>query len=170
MLETCLIIILIAGLCLLSFRRKSFTPPKTMPADKRIFACFERVDNLFVNQPEREFFDILNRNLPSDYHLHSKVRLEDIVRVKRQIEGRAQWHLRGRVKSRHVDYLITNKFGVPKAAIELDGSSHNKETLNADNFKDDLFNAVGLPLIRVASRSNYTAVSRKILAQLESQF
>lgn len=167
MLETLLIITIIAGLCALSFWRKPFVSPKTMPADKRIYACFERVDNLFVNRPEREFFAVLKRNLPQDYHIHSKVRLEDIVRVRRNIEGRPQWHLRGRVKSRHVDYLITNKDGEPKVAVELDGSSHNKNTINADTFKDDLFKAVGLPLIRVAARSNYTTASHKILEKLE---
>ena len=168
MLETLLIITTIAWLCALSFWRKPFVPPKTMPADKRSYACFEKVDNLFVNQPERDFFDILNRDLPSHYHLHSKVRLEDIVRVKRQLDERSKWHLRGRVKSRHVDYLITDKYGVLKAAIELDGSSHNKETHNADNFKDNLFKAVGLPLIRVPARSNYTTATQKVLAQLNS--
>jgi len=89
--------------------------------------------------------------------LHSKTRLEDIIRVKPNIKGQARWHLRGRVKSRHVDYLITDHNGIPLAAIELDGASHNKEALAADKLKDGLFNAAGLPLIRVRTATDFHA-------------
>ena len=119
-----------------------------------------------MNRSERDFFHALRRAIPSEYHLHSKVRLEDIVRVKKAIKGQAHWHLRGRVKSRHVDYLITDTDGGLKAAIELDGTSHNKEALNADSLKDGIFEAVGLPLIRVRVGTNYNQAARRILSQI----
>jgi len=166
MIETLFIIGVFAVLCLLSFTDKGFTPPKTTGSDARTYNAYERAESLFVNASERAFFNSLRRALPSEYHLHSKVRLEDIVRVKKVITGKAHWHLRGRVKSRHVDYLITDIDGVPKAAIELDGSSHNKEALNADILKDGIFEAVGLPLIRVRTGANYSQAARRILAQI----
>jgi len=166
MMETLFIIGVFAVLCILSFRDKGFTPPKTLPSDARTYAAYERVESLFVNRSEQAFFNALRRVLPSEYHLHSKVRLEDIVRVKKAIKGQAHWHLRGRVKSRHVDYLITDVAGVPKAAIELDGSSHNKEALNADILKDGIFEAVGLPLTRVRTGADFTKAARRILSQI----
>jgi very-short-patch-repair endonuclease len=108
----------------------------------------------------------LRRALPHDYHLHSKVRLEDIVRVKKAIKGQAHWQLRGRVKSRHVDYLITDINGIPKAAIELDGSSHNKAVLNADRLKDGIFEAIGLPLIRVRTGADFTKAAQRIVSNI----
>jgi very-short-patch-repair endonuclease len=166
MLEVLFIIAVLAVLCVLSFKDKGFTPPKTAPSDARVYMAYERAESLFVNRSEQAFFHTLRHALPSDFHLHSKVRLEDIVRVKKSIKGQTHWQLRGRVKSRHVDYLITNMEGVPMAAIELDGTSHNKAALNADMLKDGIFEAVGLPLIRVRSGSNYSQAARRVLSQI----
>lgn len=166
MIETLFIIGVLAVLCILSFSSKGFRPPKTAPSDARTYAAFERADSLFVNRSELAFFHALRRALPEDYHLHSKTRLEDIVRVRSRFTGQARWALRGRVKSRHVDYLITDGKGVPKAAIELDGSSHNKEAYAADTLKDGIFDAVGLPLIRVRTGADYRHAAQHILSQI----
>ena len=166
MVEWIIIIGIIGWLCRLAFRDKDFVPPKTAPSDARTYAAFEMAESLFVNRSETAFFQILHRHLPAGYHLHSKTRLEDIIRVKRSIKGQAHWHLRGRVKSRHVDYLITDRNGIPKAAIELDGSSHNKAALAADELKDGLFKAAGLPLLRVQTSSDFHRAAERVIAAL----
>ena len=166
MIEALFILGVFAVLCILAYHDKGFTPPKTTPSNASTYNAYEQAESLFVNRSERVFFHALRRALPCEYHLHSKVRLEDIVRVKKAIKGQAHWQLRGRVKSRHVDYLITDVDGVPKAAIELDGSSHDKDALNADILKDGIFEAVGLPLIRVRAGSNYSQAAQRILSQI----
>jgi len=166
MIEIIFLIGVLGGLYLLSLHDNGFTPPKTAPSNARIYAAFESAESLFVNRAELAFFHTLRRALPPHYHLHSKVRLEDIVRVKKAVTGKARWHLRGRVKSRHVDYLITDGQGVPRAAIELDGSSHNKDAYAADTLKDGIFDAVGLPLIRVRTKSDFTHAANRIILQL----
>jgi len=158
-----LLLVVVAGLAL---RRKPFIPPQTAPSDERTYAAFERAESLFVNGAERAFFRTLHGALPRGFYLHGKTRLEDIIRVKRGITGEARWRLRGRVKSRHVDYLITDGQGVPKLAIELDGASHSKAAVNADALKDGLFKAAGLPLIRVKTGGDFAAAAHKIAAQL----
>jgi very-short-patch-repair endonuclease len=70
------------------------------------------------------------------------------------------------VKSRHVDYLITDRNGIPKVAIELDGSSHNKAALAADELKDGLFKAAGLPLLRVQTSSDFHRAAERVIAAL----
>ena len=166
MIEIAFILGVFVVLWILSFKDKGFSPPKTAPSDARTYQAFEPAESLFVNRSERAFFQSLRRVLPCDYHLHSKVRLEDIVRVKKTIKGQAHWQLRGRVKSRHVDYLITDINGIPKAAIELDGSSHNKAALNADTLKDGIFDAVGLPLIRVQTGSDFIKAAQRIVSNI----
>ena len=169
MIETILILVVFLGVMAFALRPGKgggFTPPKTMPSDARTYEAFERVPSLFVNKSELAFFHALYRNLPKGYHLHSKTRLEDIVRVKADIKGEGRWKLRARVKSRHVDFLITNAQGVPQIAIELDGISHNKEAENADNLKDGIFEAIGLRLVRVRTGENFVQATRDIMGSL----
>lgn len=166
MIEAVFIIGVLAVLCILSFRDKGSKPPKTAPSNAKVYGAFEQAESLFVNRSELSFFHSLRRALPPEYHLHSKVRLEDIVRVKPVVTGQARWHLRGRVKSRHVDYLVTDEHGRFKAAIELDGSSHNKDAYAADSLKDGIFEAVGLPLIRVRTGADFVQATHRILSQI----
>ena len=169
MLETALIILIISSIIALAFRRAAFSPPKTAPSDERTYAAFERVESLFVNPSERAFFHAVHRALPRGYHLHSKVRLEDIIRVKPHTKGEARWRLRGRVKSRHVDYLITDGRGTPRLVIELDGSSHEKRTENADKLKDGVFKHAGLTLITVKTGEDFTAAANRVTARLRKK-
>lgn len=79
-----------------------------------------------------------------------KPRLEDVIPVKPNVSGKEKLSLRGRVKSRHLDFLIVDAVGRPLAGIELDGPSHNRASAKAaDQFKDNLTHSVGLPLHRV---------------------
>ncbi len=166
MIETAFILVIFLGVMAFALRRgkgDGFKAPKTLPSNARTYEAFERVPSLFVNKSELAFFHALHRNLPQGYHLHSKTRLEDIVRVKAYIQGEGRWKLRARVKSRHVDFLITNAQGIPQTAIELDGFSHNKEAENADNLKDGIFEAIGLRLVRVRTGENFAHAAQEII-------
>ena len=126
-MEYLLLIIPLGIFLLVYFARGSrrFTPPDVSPISKSDLQAFEAAPSLWVNSPEATFFAILCRHMPPGYHVHGKVRLEDIIRVKRGLPQQRRWAARGRVKSRHVDYLITNRAGAPVMAIELDGRAHN---------------------------------------------
>ena len=119
-----------------------------------------------MNKSELAFFHALHRVLPKGYHLQSKTRLEDIVRVKAFIKGEGRWKLRARVKSRHVDFLIIDTQGIPLVAIELDGASHNKDAQNADDLKDGIFEAVGLRLVRVKVGESFAEAAQDIIKGL----
>ncbi len=87
------------------------------------------------------------------YNLHvlSKIRLEDIIHVKNGLNKSMSYSARGRIKSRHIDFALANPDNLDIIlAIELDDNSHNNQkAFESDTFKNQLFNAVGLPLIRV---------------------
>lgn len=146
-------VLILLGIFLLAYltrKKGSFTPPEVSPISKPDLQAFEAAPSLWVNAAEAAFFGILCRHMPPGFHVHGKVRLEDIIRVKRGLPSKLRWAARGRVKSRHIDYLITNRSGQPVMAIELDGRSHNaRNPSEADKVKTALFGAAGIPLRRI---------------------
>lgn len=166
--ETVLILVVFGLIIYMALGRGGFSPPKTKPSGPETYRQFEAVNSLFVNRAERALFDILIRQIPRGFHVMSKVRLEDIIQVKRPLNNtRAGWVLRGRVKSRHVDFLIIDHMGHPKLAIELDGSSHqNEDSRNADNLKNGLFEAAKIPLKRIQVGSDFVTEINQALTKL----
>jgi len=169
-METVILVTLavFAFLIYLGTRRKPFTPPAVSPITDRTLDAFEAAPSLWVNGAEAAFFGVLSRHLPRGYHLHGKVRLEDIIRVKRNVSEKMRWTLRGRVKSRHVDYLITDSTGRSVLAIELDGAAHDpKNPSEADRVKTALFAATNIPLRRVRVGEDFHLIAATIATELK---
>ena len=146
-----------------------FVQPEVSPISTSELNAFEAAPCLFVNAAEAALFTCLRDRLPREFHIHSKVRLEDIIRVKRGLPAKARWAARGRVKSRHVDYLITTRNGRPMLAIELDGSAHNfKKPSNADQVKTVLFQRANLRLQRIQVGENFHHIAASIAAELKA--
>lgn len=91
-----------------------------------------------------------------NFHILSKVRMEDIVKPKDTLDKSAKVSARGRVKSRHIDFVIANPDNLRiYLAIELDGKSHEKlDQQKADYFKDSVFEEIGLPFIRTNGKDD----------------
>lgn len=78
-----------------------------------------------------------------------KVRMEDFVNVKTD-DYKLRQRYRGYIKSRHVDFLLCDKDLNIVAGIELDDSSHSKDNAKKiDGLKNDVFDAIGIPLYRI---------------------
>lgn len=147
---------------------RGFTPPEVSPISKSDLGAFEPAPSLWVNASEAALFGILSRHMPRGFHVHGKVRLEDIIRVKRGLPEQLRWAARGRVKSRHVDFLITNQSGKPVMAIELDGSSHNaRNPSESDKVKTALFKTVSIPLHRIIVGQNFDTIANEIGSSLK---
>lgn len=90
-----------------------------------------------------------------NFYLYPKVRLEDFIEATG--EGKEKLSLRGRIKSRHVDFLVCDEMLHIKAAIELDDKSHSNEKAQAaDQFKNELFDSLNLTLVRIQVKQDYT--------------
>jgi len=149
------LVVAIVAILYLSFLLSNRTPG-TKRFNKSIFKKYEAHSSIFINKNELIFFKILRKKLGSKYLVMSKVRLEDIIKPKSGLKNKEYWALRGRVKSRHVDYLITNSEGRPVLVLELDGSAHSlKKAGRSDKFKDLLFAMTGVPFGRVSVGQNY---------------
>lgn len=100
-------------------------------------------------------------------YLYPKVRLEDFIEATG--EGKEKLSLRGRIKSRHVDFLVCDDKLHIKAAIELDDKSHSNEKAQAaDQFKNELFDSLKLPLVRIQVKQDYTNDINNLLNLLTS--
>ena len=83
-----------------------------------------------------------------------KVRLLDIVEPK---QGSGYMSLMGKIKSKHVDFLITDTNLHIKAIIELDDSSHDRsDRKERDAFIDQVLTGVGYKVIHTRSITEET--------------
>ena len=147
-----------------------FKAPSVSPIPEGQLRLFEAAPSIFVNAAEAALFMRLSDKLPREFHIHSKVRLEDIIRVKRGVNEKLRWAARGRVKSRHVDYLNTSREGRPLMAIELDGSSHDPQNPSeADKVKTALFRAAGVVLRRIRVGENFDHIAATIASELSGK-
>ena len=124
-----------------------------------------------MNESEQALFINLQKALGDAYIVLSKVRIEDFVDVdKKNISNNSHWGLRGKIKSRHVDFLVCDHATTkPLLAIELDGKSHNDpRRKNRDQFVDELYNVIGLPIKHIPVGGNFLELAQKISNHLRA--
>lgn len=145
-----------------------FSAPQTKDFNPKILRYFTARDSLFVNKSEAVLFDILYKKLSPKYRVFTKVRLEDIIGVRTtNVNPKIRWSLRGRVKSRHVDFVVSTPQGQVLMMIELDGASHRSdEAKTADAFKDAVASAVDIPLKRIRVGEDFHKRATEIERQL----
>lgn len=109
---------------------------------------------LLLTKSEYTFFKTLQKILDNDkFIICPKVRLEDFIDVTDKQEI---FKYRGYIKSRHVDFLICDNNLHILFAIELDDKTHNSEKAkNTDEFKNKLFEKIGIKLYRIKTEDNY---------------
>ncbi|MDQ8209310.1 DUF2726 domain-containing protein [Coraliomargarita sp. SDUM461003] len=106
---------------------------------------------------EHAFFKVLQPLVEPHWHLFAKVRMEDIIEVPKEVEHREKQSLRGRIKSRHIDFVICDPTTLAVVTcIELDDKSHQKKkSKEADQYNDRAMRDAGVLLIRVPARMTY---------------
>lgn len=93
-----------------------------------------------------------------------KVRMEDYIQVTSK-DNKQKY--RGRIKSRHIDFILADMKGKIVCGIELDDKSHNRaKAKESDEFKNKVFNKIGLPLYRIKVNSNYANEINKVIKML----
>lgn len=118
-----------------------------------------------LTKTERTFFMILIEKCKSkNLYAFPKVRMEDYIDVTNKDE-KARY--RGYIKSRHIDFMIYDEKINLLAGIELDDKSHQTEKAQkTDEFKNNVFKEIKIPLFRVKTGTNYTDEIDKILKEL----
>ena len=124
-------------------------PAKTFP--------YERRKTLF-SPAERSFLGVLERAVDDDTRILGKVRLADLIDVRKGLSKGVRQGALNRIRSKHVDFILCD---VNSAAllcgIELDDSSHERaDRRKRDEFVRRAFEAAGLPLLRFPARQGYS--------------
>lgn len=121
-----------------------------------------------MNESEHALYINLGKTLSNQFMVLSKVRIEDFVEAGR---GDGRYGARGRIKSRHVDFLICDRTTTePLLAIELDGKSHLDTRRQArDRFVDDLYNAIGLPAEHLPVGCDFATEATRIRTILDGK-
>jgi hypothetical protein len=123
-----------------------------------------RVRDDFLSPAEARFFRVLRLVAADDYIICPKVRLGDILFVTRPNENRGALN---RIAARHLDFLVCDASSLkPVLGVELDDSSHRRaEAAETDRFKDAVFRAATLPLLRVPVRESYEVAQIAAMVQ-----
>ena len=102
---------------------------------------------------ERSFFGVLEIHPHDGVTVLCKMRLADFLGVKR---GHGQGPL-SRIDRKHVDFLFVDRAsGEPLLGIELDDASHQREDRRKrDDFVDEVYGSVGLPIIHFPVQAAY---------------
>lgn len=134
----------------------------------RFLSGYNKRDRV-MNISERKFYILLQKILGDKYIVLSKVRIEDFVNVGSNFSSWGEKQsLRGKIKSRHVDFLICDFLTTkPLLAIELDGPMHMKaDRIERDKFVDVLYSKIGLPFEHVQVGGNFAKEIEKIKDRL----
>lgn len=108
----------------------------------------------FLSPAELSFYRVLILILDGKYLVCPKVNLADIFFVVRPDENRSY---RNKIDRKHVDFLLCDPASIlPILGVELDDSSHaRRDRQDRDHFVDQVFEATGLPLLRVRATATY---------------
>lgn len=148
-----LFLMMILGLAVVTFL-KFYRPTKRRAP---VTYPYARRTALFT-ATEAKFLQALREAFPG-FDIFGQVRLEDVISVKRGLERAEHQTARNRIKSRHLDFVLTDPVSTwIVCAIELDDPSHSSpRALRADDFKDKALSAAGIPILRVRVSPTYRA-------------
>jgi hypothetical protein len=113
-----------------------------------------RLREHFLSTPELALFHVLQKIVGHHYLICPKVSLNDIFYIVRPNEN---VHFFNKFFRKHVDFLLCDPVSLkPSIGIELVKPVSKMETREADQFMDDLFLSVGLPLVHIQSSEHYS--------------
>lgn len=117
-----------------------------------------RVSDSVLTDAEKSFYHTLKLFVGDRAVICPKVGLKDIFFISKEA-GKKYMKYFGKIAQKHVDFVLCDPTTMkPFCAIELDDISHtSKKSYERDQFIEKLYKDAGLELIRLSSKSGYTA-------------
>ena len=108
-----------------------------------------------LTKPEYLLYQTLIQTNDNQFTIFVKVRMGDFVFLANEPQER-KFHV-NQVLCKHVDFLLCDIQSLePLLVIELDDSSHKQYIqYERDEFKNNTFNSIGLPFLRIKVEQNY---------------
>jgi predicted RNA-binding Zn-ribbon protein involved in translation (DUF1610 family) len=118
------------------------------------------LDNKFLSRAELSFFGVLRQAVGENGIVFAKVRVADVISIRKNLSASKRQTAFNRIQSKHFDFIIcTPNNIIPKAAIELDDSSHKHSArIRRDEFLNHAAKVAGLPLLRITAKNAYAIV------------
>jgi len=123
----------------------------------------------FLSANEKCFLRALDGALGEGYRVFAQVRLADLVEVQEKFSDARRWAALKKVFGKSVDFVIVDRFTFePVAVIEVDDRTHLLSVRQErDVFVNSVFEEIGLPLLRVTAKRDYSVPAiRELLATM----
>ena len=105
---------------------------------------------------EAQFMTLLNKAVGDDFRIFTKVRLSDIVSVKKGVSGSAQKDAQNKANQRILDYVLCDVDSMAiKAVVELEPATSNLPQQKRNLFLKNTLAAAGLPFLRFKAQPGY---------------
>src|SRR5271157_257266 len=112
-----------------------------------------RLREPFLSMPEAALYRALMKMVEERYIIYAKVSLNELFYIIRPNEN---VHFFNKIFRKHLDFLLCDpKTFKPEIGIELVKSITKDETRASDQFMEDLFLTVGLPLVHIPVSNHY---------------
>jgi very-short-patch-repair endonuclease len=111
----------------------------------------------FLSPAEHNFFSVLRTTVGDQAVISLKSGLGDLFEARSKDPSEFRIY-RNKIDRKHVDFLLCEPKTVrPLVGIELDDKSHQRSDRQArDEFVEHVFQAAGLPLLRIPVRASYS--------------
>jgi len=143
-----LAVIVLLVLAVLVTQKRADGAPQTFP--------YQKQPALFT-PAERSFYGVLHQAVGKDFQLFGKVRVADVIAVRRGLSKQAWQRAFNQINAKHFDFILCRPDDLSVlCAIELNDSSHqSKARQDRDAFLATACAAAGLPLISFDTRRAY---------------
>jgi hypothetical protein len=117
---------------------------------------YEKSGALF-SPAERSFLGVLDQAVGTDFRIFGKVRIADVISVRRNPNRSAWQRAFNRISAKHFDFVLCEPGTLSVACVvELDDKSHSRGGREIrDKIVVDVCKAAALPLLQVQARSAY---------------
>lgn len=129
--------------------------------------AYEAIPSI-LTPAEQRFYTVLSQAVQGRALIMTKVRVADIVKVRRSMGRRSFWRHFSQISQKHIDFVLVHPRSFDTLClIELDDRSHARPSrMKRDRFINQVMQDTGLVLHRVKVRRNYDR--RALLEQLQS--
>jgi hypothetical protein len=132
---------------------------RRFPRPKRPAASPYTLHVSVFSPAEAAFLHVLDRAVGQRYRIFGKIRVADVIAVRKDLDPRSYSIAFSRIGAKHFDFVLCSRWDFSiVGVIELNDSSHLRQNrAQRDAFLIDICNAIGLPILIVRARRQYSA-------------
>lgn len=118
----------------------------TYPYEKIVSIC---------TKTEARFYQQLIESVKGDFLIFGKVRIADLLKVRKGAKNRLSWQ--NRINCKHIDFVLCDPVSLEiRVAIELDDRSHQRpDRIERDKFVNKAFEDASFPILRIKTADQY---------------